>query len=66
MRDSLFDSSRVATVQKQLIPYAVQDQEMALYNTALEQRGSLSIWFDCSHDDDINIFTTSVIGLRQR
>lgn len=33
-------------MQKQLIPYAVQDQEMALYNTALEQRGSLSIWFD--------------------
>ena len=46
MRDSLFESSGVATTHEQLVPYDVQDQELPSYNTALRQRGSLSIWFD--------------------
>ena len=46
VRDSLVGTSVVAGGHEQLLPYEVQDQELASYNKALKQRGSLSIWFD--------------------
>ncbi len=35
-RDSLFESSGVATVHEQLVPYEVQDQELAFVQHSVE------------------------------
>ena len=36
VRDSLFESSGVATVHEQLVPYEVQDQELAFVQHGAE------------------------------
>ena len=36
VRDSLFESSGVATVHEQLVPYEVQDQELAFVQHSAE------------------------------
>ena len=43
VRDSLFESSVVAGLHEQLVPYEVQDQELAFV-----QHGAEAAWFSCN------------------